>query len=348
MEKSKVEYHSKSYLTIKPHIAIEWQRVSRIDYWNSPTFLCQQPSSNRRLSTFSAKAKSKAISAMNWMMLFSEVKEVYSKATKSRFKFKLCFITLTLPSTQIHSDNYITTHLLQPFLKWCNRSHNVVNYIWKAEVQDNGNIHYHITANKFIHWKSIRTKWNQLCAAHGYCKIFQDGSNDKGDSATQIKAVKNEKMIVGYIARYITKKDTFQSNQSIIHKSDNHFYKSELSITITCEDGSFRRYKRIVHCKLWSCNHSLANLNCTISESDEDFYEAKSDLINFNSQLVVDKFTGSLKFPMKLNFITLHKLNITMQSIIHKSIDAQLCKAYEQFIHGDNNQNKYIVESLNQ
>ena len=54
------------------------------------------------------------------------------------------FITLTLSDVQAHTDDSIKEHMLQPFLYWLQRYYNC-SYVWKAETQINGNIHFHIT-----------------------------------------------------------------------------------------------------------------------------------------------------------------------------------------------------------
>ena len=67
------------------------------------------------------------------------------------FKFKLNLITLTLPSKQNeHSDNEIKHRALNNFFTQLRTKHNLVNYVWKAEKQKNGNIHFHIITDKFF------------------------------------------------------------------------------------------------------------------------------------------------------------------------------------------------------
>jgi protein-arginine kinase activator protein McsA len=157
------------------------------------------------------------------------------------------------------------------------RSHNVNSYIWKAEVQSNGRIHFHITINKFIHWKSIRAKWNRLLAAHGYCKVFQDGTNDKGNSATQIKAVKNEKQITSYMCNYLAKSDWLKYeydksklrhvrvlNEPIVYNDE--FYSQQNFHTIHCTDGTYSTYKRFIEGRHWGASNNLNTTAALISE----------------------------------------------------------------------------------
>ena len=76
-----------------------------------------------------------------------------SKVYQNPVQYKLTFITLTLPSKQIHSDNEIKSKCLNQFLIELKKNHSVSRYIWKAEKQENNNIHFHIIADKFIKWQ---------------------------------------------------------------------------------------------------------------------------------------------------------------------------------------------------
>lgn len=223
--------------------------------------------------SLSKQAKKNMNNCFAWLRIISNKKKVYSKKENKTFKFELSFITLTLPSVQLHSDEFIKKHMLSPFLKWMQRSWDCNSYIWKAETQNNGNIHFHITTNKFIHWKSMRAKWNRLLAAHNYCKVFQDGTNDKGDAATNIKAVVNSKAIEGYVANYCTKKDTFKKVISDKCELNYHFYQKENYRQIQCEDGEVREYKRRVNGRLWNASYNLNVGSAWIDQSHEPYAE---------------------------------------------------------------------------
>jgi hypothetical protein len=91
----------------------------------------------------------------------------------SPVQHKLSFITLTLPDIQAHSDNTMKKQCLNHFLTFLRRNHNCNLYIWKAEKQDNGNIHFHILINKYIHWQEIRDKWNTIISKLGYIDKYR-------------------------------------------------------------------------------------------------------------------------------------------------------------------------------
>ena len=107
--------------------------------------------------------------------ILTEKKEKY----KNPIWFKLSMITITLSSKQSHSDIEIKTGLLNPFLKELNRKFNVKNYIWKAEKQENGNIHFHIIIDKYIKHQEIRSIWNRIQNLPGFEYVNKFRKNQK-------------------------------------------------------------------------------------------------------------------------------------------------------------------------
>lgn len=123
-------------------------------------------------------------------------------ALKNAIAYKLTFVTLTLPSKQVHSDNEIKSKCLNQFLVEIRKKYNVKKYIWKAEKQENGNIHFHILTDKFMHWRGIRNIWNRIVNKLGYVDAYSekmreffkngfrlsDNPNDTRSSSKQFRA----------------------------------------------------------------------------------------------------------------------------------------------------------------
>lgn len=269
-------------IKIKPSYAVSYWKYKYAEPYQRYSLSVRKKSDRFSLSK---QAKISMNNCFSWLQIISEPKLVFSVRENKEFWFNLSFIDLTLPSVQLHSDEYIKKHMLSPFLKWLERSWSVKSYIWKAETQNNGNIHFHLTTDKFIHWKSIRAKWNRLCSAHGYCKVFQNGTNDKGDSATKIKAVINPDKIKMYVASYCTKKDTFKTtkhfekgkNKMFVSDScevNNHFYMKENYRQVECSDGNVREYKRRINGRIWNASYNLNVPPLVISQEYDGYNEA--------------------------------------------------------------------------
>ena len=142
--------------------------------------------------------------ALNYLLITSPIQTTYCKEMKKHVRFKLNFITLTLSDKQIHDDEYFRVNLLDRFLKWLVYK-GATGYVWKAETQKNGNIHFHITSNKYIHWKDIRSYWNALQFKHGYLANYLNTNGHTDANSTDIHAIKNEEKAMKYMSKYMLK-----------------------------------------------------------------------------------------------------------------------------------------------
>ncbi len=100
------------------------------------------------------------------------------------------FLTLTLPSKQLHCDNTIKKECFFRFMEYLQGDKkkglsgwNVKNYIWTAETQKNGNIHFHVILDRGIPAQRLNEVWNRYLDRLDYVKrfrarqkyIYQDG-----------------------------------------------------------------------------------------------------------------------------------------------------------------------------
>ncbi len=138
-------------------------------------------------------------------------------------------ITLTLPAPQGgHSDTFIKSKLLAPWLQYAKYKYKLKNYVWKAEAQVNGNIHFHITTDTFIHYKSLRDSWNKQCARYGYIDAFEHSHGHRDPNSTDVHAVKKVKNLGAYLCKYLAKNE---------------------------------KDKRPIEGKLWACSYNLSCKN---------------------------------------------------------------------------------------
>lgn len=332
------------------------------------------------LSPFSARKEVQSkqsikgmTNAINWMFLFSEKKNIYSKKPfinnkgelQHNFKFRLAFITLTMPGEQVHSDEYIKKHMLQPFLYWLTRYYTA-NYVWKAETQLNGNIHFHITIDTFVHWRSIRAKWNSICAKHNYCKFYQEeGTNDKGNAATQIKAIRNEDGIARIIGGYLTKGSIEEKEHQQLKKNREQKLQEiiEKGNYISCNIQNRMHYTRFVEGRVWGCTEALSNINCFLDES-EGFYNLHSEEKTFFThhgnkvkqllQIMVNEKNKKQKMTIEEEFEFRQQHHALRSIYIHPNL--LYCKLPPTLAgkisdlkknHKQNLQTHFTVESLN-
>ncbi len=122
----------------------------------------------------SSQARRKINKAVDYLVYLSNDKQLPAGKSGRYYKFKIAFITLTLSSKQIHSDNEIKSKLLNQFLIEAKQRWKLTNYIWRAEKQSNGNIHFHILCDKFVPWSELRDLWNRIQNKLGYVDRYRE------------------------------------------------------------------------------------------------------------------------------------------------------------------------------
>lgn len=199
----------------------------------------------------------------------------YLDGKKCIKKMKLSFITLTLPSAQVHSDEVIKKQCLNQFFVEARKLVNLKNYVWRAEKQGNGNIHFHIIADKYFSHVECQSIWNRIINKLGYVDAFQskckllfkngfrivEGFNDKcsygtaqkryskalaadfsNPSSVQAIGIRDIKNISGYVAKYCSK------NAAEEAVSGRNWYASEKvlkfckDLTISDFDSEFMNF----------------------------------------------------------------------------------------------------------
>lgn len=156
-------------------------------------------------SSFSTGAKKLLMQTLtNWTMT-QEVAHNQLSLLNSTPLTHHSFVTLTLPYTQMHCDKVIKRECLNNFLIYIKRAHNASNYLWKAEVQRNGNIHFHILFDKYIPWREVRNIWNRSVNRLGYVDWFCTENDSLDPNSTDIHSLKKVKNIRSYIAKYVSK-----------------------------------------------------------------------------------------------------------------------------------------------
>lgn len=182
----------------------------------------------------------------NSLVFLSQPRTVYTPQKKPIYNFRAAFITLTLPSIQKHTDVELKK-CLDLFLQDLRRVYKVQNYVWRSELQDNGNIHFHLLVDKYIYHRIIRKYWLKALRHTGYVKEYQrkfinmsfveyreyrrqllkkepenfhewnkkihkaymygKETNWLSPNATDIKNVQTMRQIASYVSKYMAKKD---------------------------------------------------------------------------------------------------------------------------------------------
>jgi hypothetical protein len=146
-------------------------------------------------------------------MAISEEKEVYNPKIGGTYKFKLNFITLTLPSAQEPgTDRELKRGPLKVWIQKMKRHFGMHDYVWKAEVQENGNLHFHITTNVYIPWQDIRDTWNECLEGTGMIDRFEAKFGHRNPNSTDVHSVRKVKNLAAYMVKYMAKKNEGRRN----------------------------------------------------------------------------------------------------------------------------------------
>lgn len=85
------------------------------------------------------------------------------------------------------------------------RKKGLRNYIWKAELQKNGNIHFHLLTDFFISYQIVRDTWNNCQSKLGFISSFELKHGHRDPNSTDVKAVTSINNLAGYLSKYMLK-----------------------------------------------------------------------------------------------------------------------------------------------
>jgi hypothetical protein len=294
----------KAELTIIPKIAIHPSKItcySELNWFPSkPTHnTLQLPlesyesqadriinSSRTANGLVSKNATRKIKTALDYLLLMASPQTGFIPKSGKKFTFRIAFVTFDLPSQQVHDDNVIKKILWNSMLIELTKFHNVKNYVWRAEKQKNGNIHFHLIIDKFIKYDELRKRWNRICNKLGYVDRYRENqikfhnghfklrkellghwseenqrkayifgikSNWSSPNSTDIHSIKYVSNLKAYVTKYMTKNEQKKTNEPDSTENYSH------------QKG-----------RIWSCNQELSNIKgCQLDVDSEISTEIK-------------------------------------------------------------------------
>jgi hypothetical protein len=220
------------------------------------------------LSPLSIRKLSRAIA---YLTLLSSGKEKKAVINYRDINFKLIFITLTLSSPQVHSDQFIKSRLINQFIVEMKKKFKVNNYVWRMERQKNGRVHFHFIIDRFIQYQWLKDTWNRLQNKLGYIdrfsdsmqflsfedyfqlhvnqkkynrneakKIYNNGvkNNWRHPNSTDIHSLRFVNNITSYLSAYLTKKEQNQELEGRLYGTSQNLSDIKGARDIICSDIS--------------------------------------------------------------------------------------------------------------
>jgi hypothetical protein len=199
------------------------------------------------------------------------------------------FVTCTLSAPQLHCDKTINREILNHFIINLKRHHRVQNYLWKAELQENGNIHYHILTDRYIDWRKLRDLWNSSQERLNYISRFEEKHKHRDPNSTDIHALQKIKNVHAYIGKYMSKDST----------------------------------ARVICGHTWGRSDNLIHLQSFTFHNDFEFHEwTQMQLASINHEVITGENFCLTSFHQKINLRTLpaHHMR-TMKEIARANLD---------------------------
>lgn len=206
-------------LQVRGKKIIEYDRVDYLSYCKSEeqlNLISKQKITYQGEMSPASQIKMKRI-ILCWSDAVKEFNKGVSDYNSVSFR-KFVFITLTLPSYQFHDDRFIKKYLLAPFMRNLRDNCACENYIWKAESQANGNLHFHIIVDQFVAKELIDKYWLNALDSVGYIDEFEKKHGHRVPPCCNVQLVINQDDIEKYIGKYVGKSDNYRKIDGAVWK----------------------------------------------------------------------------------------------------------------------------------
>jgi hypothetical protein len=207
------------------------------------------------ISKSGQKAMRKAIECL---YVVTPRRKVYNRVLAKETNFHLSILTLTLSYLQgPWLDKDISKFCLAPFILDCKRKLGLQNYVWKAERQQNGNLHYHIISDLYADQDVIRKFWNDKQDTLGFIDKFYARFNHRQPPSIKIQYVRNVDELGKYISKYISKsKGKHKKDISALTLYPVQLYFNEPKNQTLYKEMENRRWE-FVNGRVWDCSVAL-------------------------------------------------------------------------------------------
>lgn len=208
----------------------------------------------------SKAAERKIKKAVDYMVYLVPRRKHFTTADGRSGNYFLSFITLTLSSDQIHSDNEIKSSILEPFLNEMRKRWKVSNYIWRAEKQENGNLHFHIVSDRFIWWSALRDSWNYYQERLGYVTRYRDNQKAWHRDGFKYRPELGHKWNMS--AQHKAWQSGLRHDWNSPNSTDVHSLKTITSVrSYICKYITKSEQAQNISGRLWGCSYELTNLS---------------------------------------------------------------------------------------
>nr|WP_147462057.1 hypothetical protein [Chryseobacterium defluvii] len=164
----------------------------------------------------------------------------------------------------------------------------IENYVWRAETQENGNIHFHLLFDTYFNHNTLKRVWNHYLKDMGYMG---------GERAASIHAIKNLNDVGAYVTKYMTKEPLKDKYKKMLE--NRQITQKELDKVPNDE-----KYRRPIIGKMWGCSKKLLKLSYLTCYDYEiaqmnEIVDQMREVVVENLPEYVKVFTGNVRSILK-------------------------------------------------
>lgn len=193
----------------QPFLQVRSNSLVTFDMWMGETshrrFDFKQSERESYEGTMTEHARRRLTSCVDIMIQRNPTRKIWNPISESEHDFNINFITLTVSSHRNISAREGYDNLLSKWIRYMRDKYDLREYVWKAELQQRGQLHYHIATNTFIPWQVIRWKWNNEQKKAGLLQDYAKEFKNFNPNSVDVHKVEAEGDILGYISKEISK-----------------------------------------------------------------------------------------------------------------------------------------------
>lgn len=205
------------------------------------------PERNDPDGKLSVNARRKLKNSIRWLIACSEWKTVFEKKKKRQVKWKINMLTFTFKENM--QDDKLARSIFSQWIEMAKYRFGMVHYVWKAEPQKRGAIHFHLSTNVYIPHKELCYTWNRL--------LFKHGIDQRNSNSTDVHACEQVRDLEAYLSDYFLNEEKHEG-------------------------------RRKIKGKLWGCSHGLSRAGKLYLELGKEYAkECHNDWINDSLEVII-------------------------------------------------------------
>lgn len=174
---------------------------------------------------------------------------------------RFSFVTLTVANnTRMLTPREGYPLLLKPFLRWLRETIGVKLYLWRAEPQKRGQLHYHLVIPDFIHYQKIRNKWNEIQRDAGLLTEWFAKHGNYKPNGTEIRETRSVRNMTSYIQKEFLKRSNGIARKAV-QVADSLIKAGELPAEMReAFIGEYKADETAMDGKIWGCSDNLSGV----------------------------------------------------------------------------------------